>query len=130
MTAAASARQREHVSSRAKARLFAPLRRSFSPLLPSLLFHSHYSTHGGVKGGGRRLPLSPPWQWGWGQRWLCGTWREARKRGSWSVAAQAEWGALETPALCVCLSCVSSTTSGICMLVHCCSEQPNVFPVT
>ena len=64
VTAAAWARQREHVSSRAKANLFAPLRRSFSPLLPSLLFHSHYSTHGGVKGGGRRHPLSPPWQWG------------------------------------------------------------------
>ena len=62
VTAAAWAKQREHVSSRAKARLFAPLRRSFSPLLLSLPFHSHYSTHGGVKGGGRRLPLSPPWQ--------------------------------------------------------------------
>ena len=45
------------------------------------------------------------------------------------MAARAEWGALETPAVCVCLSCVSSTTFlGICMLVHC--EQPNVFPVT
>ena len=104
VTAAAWARQREHVSSRAKALLFAPLRRSFFPLLLSLLFCSHYSIHGGVKGGGRHLPLSPPWQWGWGQRWSSGTWREARKRGRWLVSARAEQGALETPAVCVCLS--------------------------
>ena len=113
LTADAWARQREHVSSRAKARLFASLRRSFSPLLPSLPFRSPYSTHGGVKGGGRRLPLSPPWQWGWGRRWSSGTWWEARKRGSWSVAARAEWGALETPVVCVCV-CVCVCLSVLC----------------
>ena len=47
VTAAAWARQREHVSSRAKANLFAPLRRSFSPPtlspLPLSLQHSRRS---------------------------------------------------------------------------------------